>query len=92
MTKIPQIAQDDIIDVMEMTQKIEKSINRILKDNEVHLAVSALMSATINCLAHQCHSLDEVIFYRNIFTRLLDNSIQDIKTQVSENPEDDQNS
>lgn len=44
------VPHDDLLDVMEMTQKIESQIGYILKDVETSLAMSALMSATINCL------------------------------------------
>ena len=74
-----QISQDDLIDVAEMTKKIEKSIAKILADNEFNLAMSALISATINSLINQCQTLDEVIFHRNLFMQILDNTIRQIK-------------
>lgn len=84
--KVPQIPQDDIMDVMEMMNKIEKLLNRILKDNETNLAMSALISSTINCLLSQCKTIDEVVFYRNLFMKILDNSISHIKIKDPEKP------
>jgi len=75
----PAIPQDDLIDVMEMTQKLESYISRILQDNELSLAFSALMSATINSILAQCETLDEVVFYRNVFMQIFDSSIRTIK-------------
>jgi hypothetical protein len=83
MEKAP-ISQDDLTDVMEMTQKLEHHISFILKENEMTLAMSALMSATINCILDQCQTLDEVIFYRNIFLEIFDTSIRSIKIKEKE--------
>lgn len=73
------VSQDDLLDVMEMTSKLENYISQILKDNELTLAMSALMSATINCMLGQCKTLDEVVFYRNIFAQIFDSSIRSIR-------------
>lgn len=74
----PLIPQDDLLDVMEMTSKLENQISRILGENELALSMSALMSATINCIIAQCKTLDEVVFYRNIFMEIFDSSIRNI--------------
>ena len=79
MEKFAGIPQDDLMDVMEMTQKMETYISNVLKDNEVTLAMSALMSASINCMLSQCRSLDEVMFYRGVFMQIFDSSIKNIK-------------
>jgi hypothetical protein len=50
MTKQPHIPQDDIMDVMEMTYKLEKYMTKVLKEVDPNLAMSALISASINCL------------------------------------------
>lgn len=75
----PAVPQDDLLDVMEMTQKLEAYISQILKENDLTLAMSALMSASINCTLAQCRTLDEVMFYRNIFMQIFDSSIRQIK-------------
>jgi hypothetical protein len=82
--ELPDIPQDDLIDVMEMTNKIEEYVYHVLKDNETSLALSALMSACINCTLDQCSTLDEVLFYRNLFVQILDSSIRNIKIQGAE--------
>jgi hypothetical protein len=74
----PNIPQDDLLDVMEMTKKIENFISKTLKDNELSLSVSALMSATINSMLALCSTLDEVVFYRNLFIQVFDSSIRNI--------------
>lgn len=76
---IPSVPQDDLLDVMEMTNKLENYIGKILKENELTLAMSALMSASINCTLSQCKTLDEVMFYRNIFMEIFDSSIRSIQ-------------
>jgi hypothetical protein len=75
------IPRDDLLDVLEMTQKLEAYMSHILKDNETSLSMSALMSATLNQIFMQCTSLEEVIMYRDIFMQLFDRTIRLIKTR-----------
>lgn len=75
----PSVPQDDLLDVMEMTSKLENYITHVLKENELTLAMSALMSASINCMLAQCQTLEEVVFYRNIFAQIFDSSIRSIR-------------
>jgi hypothetical protein len=86
MEKLPQIPQDDVIDVMEMTDKIEKYILKVLKDHENNLAISSLISASINCLWTQCNSMEEVIFYRNMLVKVLDGSISHMQIIKGKEP------
>lgn len=86
MTEIPSIPQDDLIDVMEMADEIESSIENILHGNQHTLGMSALMSASINCMLGSCHTLNEVMFYRNIFMQILDSSIRDIQIRGPNSP------
>lgn len=75
----PSIPQDDLIDVMEMTEKIESHILSVIKGNDRNLSMSALMSACINSMLLQCSTLEEILFYRNLFVQILDVSIKSIK-------------
>jgi hypothetical protein len=79
--EVPNISQDDLLDVSEMMHKIEDHLILVLQDNEMHLAMSALISACINCMLGQCKSLDEVAFYRNLFVTILDSAITTIKVK-----------
>lgn len=78
--ELPEIPNDDLIDVMEITNKLETSICDILEDNDKALAMSALMSASVNIMLRQCKSLGDVIVYRNIFIHILDSTIEAIET------------
>ena len=62
-----------------MTDKLETFISDTLKGNQCSLALSALMSASINSMLAQCKTLDEVVLYRNIFIQMLDAAIKGIK-------------
>lgn len=73
-----KIPQDDLLDVMEMTQKMESFIAKTIKGNELSLGMSALFSASINSIVGQCKTLDEVMFYRNVFMQIFDSSIRSI--------------
>lgn len=84
--ELPHIPHDDLMDVMEMTNKIETYISSVLRDNDRNLAMSALMSASINSMLTQCKTLDEVMFYRNLFMQILDSSIRTIEIKKPESP------
>lgn len=72
---IRHIPEDDIIDIMEMSEKIERAIYNILDDLDIEVAMSTLMGAMINCMIAQCESIDELIFYRNSLVNILDDII-----------------
>lgn len=74
-----EISHDDLMDVLEMTQGLEKSISSVLDGNSRNLSLSALMSASINGIISQCATLDEVVLYRNIFIQMFDKSIKGIR-------------
>jgi len=86
MMEDPQIPQDDLMDVLEMTRDIEAHISKVLAENDLNLALSALMSAAINSIMSQCTTLDEVVYYRNLFMLSFDSSIKSIKIQSNKNP------
>lgn len=74
-----QISQDDISDVREMTVKLEDAMTSILIDNDMDLAFSALVSATINCMLGQCDTIQEVKYYRDVFIKLINTSVDSIR-------------
>lgn len=71
------IAEDDLLDIVEMCREMERSIHSILEGNEKNLAICALISATINTILSQCQTVDEAITYRNVFVRSFDRTISD---------------
>lgn len=79
MMEKPSIPQDDLLDVMEMTRKIEGYISKIIKDADLLLGMSALMSSTINSVLDRCTTLEEVMFYRTMFAQIFDHAIKNIK-------------
>lgn len=83
----PQISKDDITDVIEMTEKLEKFIYKVFEGNDLNLCFSALSGAFINSLLSQMISTDEAILYRNIFFKIMDRAIADFN-EVFENDED----
>lgn len=84
--EVPSVSQDDLMDVMEMSRKMESYFSNILKENDMNLAISALMTTTINCMLGQSRTLDEILFFRNLFVRMLDSSIRTIRIQGPEDP------
>lgn len=81
MTQVPQISHDDVMDILEMTSKLESCMNDILREIRMDLALSALMSASINCIIFQCSTLSEIENYRNIFMKIFDVSIKTIQME-----------
>lgn len=84
--ELSNIPQDDMIDVAEMSNKIETYICSILKDNDPNIAMSALISSTVNCIMTQCKTLDEIMLTRRILLHALDSSIRNIRIQGPEKP------
>lgn len=80
----PSISQDDLMDVMEMTDALEKHMSDILDGNQNSLALSALMSASINCMMSHCKTLNEIILFRNIFIQTMDTAISGIQIKNSD--------
>lgn len=79
------ISHDDLTDVIEMTDKLEKYIHEVLDGNPHSLALSALMNATITCMIAECETVDQIVAFRNVFVRVLDESIQRIEIKKPEN-------
>ena len=86
MTELPDIPKDDLMDIIEMTDKIEVFINTLLEENQVNLGMSALMGASINCMLAQCETLEEILMCRNTFVRILDDCIRNIQIKGPEKP------
>lgn len=86
MTDEDQIPEDNIMDVLEMTYKLQTYMSHVLRDNQLDLALSSLMNASINTMILRCSSLDELVSYRNLFVQMLDDSIRSIQTESLENP------
>lgn len=83
MAEMHQIPQDDLLDVVEMTNRIQDYIFAVLEDNDFTLAMSALMGATINSMFAQCNTIEEVVFYRNLFMKIFDNLIKSVQARES---------
>jgi hypothetical protein len=86
MMENPQIPQDDLMDVLEMTRSLENYLSHLLKENELDLAFSAIMSATVNSIIAQCKTLDQLVFYRNHFMQTFDHCIWTMQLQKPEPP------
>ena len=75
----PEVSKDDLLDVMEMTEKLENYIFKKLKGNERSLGISAIMSASINSMIALSSTMDEVITLRDTFIQVFDTAIKEIK-------------
>ena len=78
--------QNDLLDVEEMAEKLDRYMRSILEDNDKNLAISALMSATINSIISQCSTMNEIVFYRNLLMQFFDTSIKAIQISGPEKP------
>ena len=86
MAELPDIPKDDLMDIIEMTDKIEVFINTLLEENQVHLVMSALIGASINCMLAQFETFEEILLCRNTFMLILDDCIRNIKIGGVEKP------
>ena len=75
----PNVPQDDLQDVMEMTKKMEDFIGETLREAEISLAMSALMNATINSMISQCETVNEAMMYKTLLTTFYDAAIRAMK-------------
>lgn len=73
------LPQDDLLDVLEMTKKVDAFLSDTFSQTDRNLAMSAVMNSTINCIIAQCRTLEDVMFYRSIFLHFFDASINAIK-------------
>jgi hypothetical protein len=78
MTNRP-VTRDDLQDVMEMTQKLEEYISRVLGENETQLAMAALMNASVNSIIAQCRSFEEVSLYRSLLINYFNLAVDHIE-------------
>lgn len=75
-----QIAHDDIQDVAELTDKLGRCISDILCETDHQIAISALMTATINSILNQCDNNDQVRFYQSLIHTCFDTAIERSKS------------
>lgn len=73
-----QISRDDLEDVMQMGNELERFILEMMEDTEINLAVSALMGATVNTILNQCKTLEDAMFFRHLFVEIFDLGIRNI--------------
>ena len=73
------IPNDDVMDVSELTQKIQNAVSNILQDNEVDVAISALISSFVNEVIFQCDNVSEILFYQAIIQEMFISRIKSIR-------------
>lgn len=75
--EIPKGSKDDLLDVMELTSKLQHQIANVLNDNLMYLSMPALIASTINCMISQCESVDQAKSYRDLFINLFEEALKD---------------
>ncbi len=83
MTNYP-IPPDDIDDVIELQMKIENAIIEICTGHDASLAISALMTATVNCLITNSDDYDHLLFHRNVLLKLYDMALDRYRAKMKE--------
>lgn len=86
MTEDEQISQDDIMDVVEMTKILETHISEVLADNDINLAISALITASINSIISRCENVNQIILSRAVLIECFDQVMRSIGIKKFENP------
>jgi hypothetical protein len=77
MAEILKVPQDDLLDVMELTQKLQHQISIVLEDTVLYLSMPALVAATIKCMLHQCESVEKARFYKDLYIYLFEEALKD---------------
>jgi hypothetical protein len=77
MERVP-VSNDDLMDVIELTDKLELAIGEILNGHQTTLAISAIISSSINCALSQCNTMQEIMIYRDMFVRVIDETIKNV--------------
>lgn len=75
------VPNDDLMDVVELTKKLEVVFDEILEGNQYDLAISALINVFMRCVAGHAENFDEFLSYRLVFTRMFDSFAEAIKTR-----------
>ena len=73
------MSQDDLQDVLELTRSIELSVFELLKEQDLDIAISSLISACVNSIVSQCDTIEDILFYRKIAMLVFDQTIRRIR-------------
>lgn len=77
----PNISQDDLTDIVELSNKIEDFIDQLMEDNDQNVGMSALFSAFFNCSFRNCSNLMEMMVLRSIIIQTIDSMIKNVKVK-----------
>lgn len=75
------ISNDDVLDVVEMTNVLKSHINSVLQDNEMPIAMSALINATVHVMLDQSENSEELEHYSDCLRKILDDAIHFYNTK-----------
>jgi hypothetical protein len=67
-----KVSRDDLLDVEELTVKLQESISAVLADQVLYLSMPALIGATIRCILSQCETVEQAVFYKDVFLHLFE--------------------
>jgi len=62
--------QDDLEDVVQLTGRLTRQINKILDGNDNDIAISAAISANFNFIFQNCDNVKELIFYKEVIDQM----------------------
>ena len=67
---------DDLMDILELADQIQVEVSKLLQDQQMDVAVSALMAALVNMVSSQRPTRNQMIAYRNILFNLFNQMIK----------------
>jgi hypothetical protein len=67
----PQLTLDDLYDMDDLVKKLEKSMCRILKNYDRHIALNALLNASARLAFGQCEDITEILECNIMFKNIL---------------------
>lgn len=78
------ISQDDITDVRELKDRLESAFSEICSEHQHNLAMSALMSATINSISKHSKDTTEIFQLFDIFTQMIVTCLKEVNKKLKE--------
>ena len=76
-----QIAPDDVYEAMDLSEKLDKAVYKILKKTDAIIAINAIIETTIKGMIAQCQNYTQVLAMRHAFNNAFDRYINSLKVK-----------
>lgn len=77
----PQICEDDLLDVVDIADKMYDAINEMLQDFEKNLAISAMTNVAIDIILDQSETIEDVFIFKKVLVDMFEMKVKDLIKQ-----------